>query len=158
MTRQFRLFLVTLTLLLVPGCRSNDNSRPGLSPEDRAALQAIADQDSLIIGKHNWDALAAQFEENGVRMPPNQPAVQGRAAIRSWLDQFPPITAFDFHLVDLEGQGGLAFMRGAWRITMKPPGATPAVSDSGKILVVLRKQADGSWRRVADAWNSDLPL
>lgn len=36
-------------------------------------------------------------------------------------------------------------------------GATDAISDTGKILIVFRKQADGTWRRLADAWNSDLP-
>jgi ketosteroid isomerase-like protein len=46
-------------------------------------------------------------------------------------------------------------MRAAWSDTLQPPGSK-AIVDSGKILVVLRKQADGAWLRVADAWNSDL--
>jgi ketosteroid isomerase-like protein len=67
----------------------------------------------------------------------------------------PPISAFDFRMLDLQGDGHLAFMRAAWSITVTPPGTTP-VSDSGKILIVFKKQADGSWLTVADAWNSDL--
>jgi len=90
-------------------------------------------------------------------MPPNEPAIQGRAAIRRWLEQFPPIQSFSFRLTDLQGRGDMAFMRGAYAFTVAPPGATSTVSDSGKILIVLRKQVDGSWPRVADAWNSDLP-
>ena len=68
----------------------------------------------------------------------------------------PPLEAFAFHLVDLDGDGDVAFMRARFSMTFTPPGATTPVSDSGKILVVLRKQADGAWLRVADAWNSDL--
>ena len=61
-----------------------------------------------------------------------------------------------FRLLDLQGDGEIAYMRAAWSISLTPPGTSQPVSDSGKILVVLRKQADGSWLRVADAWNSDL--
>jgi ketosteroid isomerase-like protein len=67
----------------------------------------------------------------------------------------PPITAFDFRLLDLQGDGEMAYMRAAWSYTLAPPGAAQ-VTDSGKILIVFRKQADGSWLRVADAWNSNL--
>jgi len=32
------------------------------------------------------------------------------------------------------------------------------MSDKGKWFVILRKQADGSWKRTVDGWNSDNPL
>jgi ketosteroid isomerase-like protein len=98
----------------------------------------------------------ALYEDNAVRMPPNAPAFHGRAANRAFLDRFPPITSFAFRAVDFGGQGGLAYMHGAWSISLAPPGGQ-AVTDSGKILIVYRKQPDGSWLRIADAWNSDLP-
>ena len=69
----------------------------------------------------------------------------------------PPISAFGFQMLRLEGNGELAYMHAAWSITVVPPDAAE-VSDSGKILIVFRKQADGAWLTVADAWNSDLPL
>lgn len=89
-------------------------------------------------------------------MPPNGPAIEGREAIRQSLEALPPISAFDFQMVNLEGDGQIAYMRGVWSITVAPPGSAE-VSDSGKILIVFRKQPDGSWLTVADAWNSDLP-
>jgi ketosteroid isomerase-like protein len=72
------------------------------------------------------------------------------------LDGMPPISAFEFRMVDLKGDGEIAYMRAAWSYILAPPGVAP-ISDSGKILVVFRKQPDGTWLRVADAWNSDLP-
>jgi ketosteroid isomerase-like protein len=102
----------------------------------------------------SWDTLAAEYTPDAVRMPPNQPSVVGRQAIRQWLEQLPPITHFAFHLVDLQGSGDLAYLRGSWSITAAPTGIAP-VSDSGKILVVLQRQPDGTWLRVVDAWNSD---
>ncbi len=68
-----------------------------------------------------------------------------------------PCVQFDFRIIALDGRADLAALRGAYHITFAPPGATRAISDSGKELVVLRKQADGSWLRVGDIWNSDLP-
>jgi ketosteroid isomerase-like protein len=84
------------------------------------------------------------------------PAIEGQQEIRKFLDGYPQITNFGFHLVDLHGDGQLAYMRAKYNITFVVADTTK-VSDVGKILVILKKQPDGSWVRVADAWNSDLP-
>ncbi|HEU4419987.1 MAG TPA: hypothetical protein VFT55_13725 [Planctomycetota bacterium] len=39
---------------------------------------------------------------------------------------------------------------------MTPPGA-PAITDTGKFLVIYRRQDDGSWKVCCDIFNSDLP-
>ena len=31
------------------------------------------------------------------------------------------------------------------------------IRDTGKILEIWKKQADGSWKCAVDTWNSDLP-
>ncbi len=149
----FALGLVSAT---IAGCSSDAESPRGLSDADMTALRAIADKDAPTVRAREWAAVAAGYTEDAVRMPPNGPAIQGRDAIRTSLDQMPPITAFDFRLIDLQGDGEIAYIRATWSYTLAPPGAAQAVSDSGKILIVLRKQADGSWLRVVDAWNSDL--
>jgi ketosteroid isomerase-like protein len=128
-----------------------------LSKQDVAALRAIADQDASLVLNRDWATLASQYSEDAVRMPPNGPAVEGRAEIRRMLEALPPVPAFEFRMIDLQGDGEIAYMRAEWSITVEPPGAAP-VSDSGKILIVFRKQEGGAWRRVADAWNSDLPV
>jgi ketosteroid isomerase-like protein len=37
-------------------------------------------------------------------------------------------------------------------------GMEQPITDSGKYLVLLSKQADGSWLISAVIWNSDMPL
>ena len=59
-------------------------------------------------------------------------------------------------MIDMQGDGSLAYIRANYNISFMVSDSTE-VSDTGKILVVLKKQPDGSWMRVADAWNSDLP-
>jgi hypothetical protein len=43
-------------------------------------------------------------------------------------------------------------------MTMSDPKQTKTVTDKGKYLTVYRKQADGTWKAVADMINSDLAL
>lgn len=150
------LFCAGLVPFALAACGQQTQGPRGLSNQDKAALQAIADRDTLLVRARDWAALTAEYTENAVRMPPNGPTVQGRDAIRKFLEQTPPLAAFEFHLVDLDGDGDVAFMRANFSMTFTLPGTTKPVSDSGKILVVLLKQADGAWLRVADAWNSNL--
>jgi ketosteroid isomerase-like protein len=155
MTLRGRVVAFAGVLFAVAASAQAPQAARSLTQQDLAALRAIADEDASLVRGKRWDVLVSQYAEDAVRMPPNEPTVQGRAAIRKTLEALPPISAFDFRMVDLQGDGEIAYMRAAWSITVTPPGAAP-VSDSGKILIVFRKQPNGKWFRVADAWNSDL--
>lgn len=143
-----------LAALGLSSCTSNEP--PSLTADDVAALRAIADADAAVVLARDWDALAARFTSDAVRMPPGAPAIEGREAIRASLAATPPMQDFTFRMVSVEGDGHMAYMRAAWTVAVALPGA-PALRDSGKILIVFEKQPDGSWLTVADAWNSDIP-
>jgi uncharacterized protein (TIGR02246 family) len=100
---------------------------------------------------------AALFLDDGVVYPPNEPAVKGRAAIRAWLEKFPPITEFNLKNVKVEGCEDLAYVLGTYTMTIAPPGAPGPVKDSGKYVSVVRRQADGRWLLAVDMFSSDLP-
>jgi ketosteroid isomerase-like protein len=138
-----------------PAGRAGAPPAAALSEYDLAAARAFASGDAALVMARDWNALAAEYAPDAVRMPPNQPPVQGRAAIRAWLDGLPPVTSFTFRLDDVQGDGSVAYLRGTYTITVAPPGTDP-VSDTGKELVVLRRQADGSWLRQVDAWSSNV--
>ena len=57
-----------------------------LTAEDVAAIEAMgpAIDEAGIAG--DWDAFAAMFAEDLVMMPPNMPALEGRAAWLEWVD------------------------------------------------------------------------
>ena len=100
---------------------------------------------------------AALFLDDAAVYPPNEPAVKGRAAIRGWLEKFPPITEFNLNNVKVEGREDLAYVLGTYTMTIAPPGAPGPVKDSGKFVTVLHRQADGRWLAAVDMFNSDLP-
>jgi uncharacterized protein (TIGR02246 family) len=100
---------------------------------------------------------ASLFLDDAVVNPPNEPAVKGRAAIRAWLEKFPPITEFKLNNEKVEGREDLAFVLGTYTMTIMPSGAPGPVKDSGKFVTVVRRQPDGRWLCAVDMFSSDLP-
>ncbi len=100
---------------------------------------------------------AALFLDDAVVNPPNEPAVKGRAAIRAWLEKFPPITEFKLSNEKVEGREDLAYVLGTYIMTITPPGAPGPVKDSGKFVTVVCRQPDGRWLCAVDMFSSDLP-
>jgi ketosteroid isomerase-like protein len=105
----------------------------------------------------DWKGDLALYTEDAIELPPNQAAVQGKAAIQACKEAFPPFSNFQEQSLEIEGQGDLAYDRGTYSMTVTPPGAAP-IEDRGKYLTILRKQADGSWKVARAMFNSDLPL
>ena len=129
-----------------------------LSDADIAAIHASADSFTANALARRDSANAAHYSETAVFMPPNQPAVEGRAAIRAWFEAFPPISAFSLTPLEIVGRGDLAYERGTYALTIAASGKTPAMPDHGKYLAVRRRHADGSWLMTVDIFNSDVPL
>jgi uncharacterized protein (TIGR02246 family) len=129
----------------------------GLSEADRTAIRQVQENDLKLSRAQDWKGDSALFTEDAIQLPPNRAAVQGRAAIQSWMEAFPPTSNYQEQSVEVEGQGDLAYDRGTYSMTVAPPGAAP-IEDRGKYLFILRKQADGSWKISRAMFNSDLPL
>lgn len=157
------LFLVLFSLTACQPPATEEPAEPeaaepaGLSAEDLAANEATTQAwvDAVLAG--DWDALGATYTEDAVLMPPNSEAVQGRAAIQAFFASWPPITSIELDGTEVDGEGDLAYVRGAYTLTLAPEGADP-ITDSGKYIEIRRKQADGSWLLSRDIFNSDLPL
>ncbi len=129
-----------------------------LSDDDIAAIRANVDTYVQSTLSADWPAWAALFTDDAVNMAPNEPAIEGRAAIQAWGEAFPTLTEFTSTPVEIDGRADLAYIRGTYSYTGTVEGAPEPVTDSGKYLVLLRKQADGSWLSTAQIWNSDQPL
>lgn len=128
-----------------------------LSDEDVAAIEDATQTFVQAYLAGDWTAVVAMLTEDPVWMPPNQPALEGRADIQEWLS--PQINT-DFELTTLEtgGRGGFAYTRGSFSITFTAEGMAGSVSDTGKYVEIWRKEPDGSWLIDQVIWNSDLPL
>jgi ketosteroid isomerase-like protein len=129
----------------------------GLSDEDVAAVRATLESLVQTTLAEDWAAWESNWTEDAVTMYAHGPATEGRAAVReSW--QSANITEFAVTPTVIDGRDGLAYVRGAYSLTVDTEAMPEPITDRGKFLLILEEQADGSWAIAIDAASSDLPL
>jgi ketosteroid isomerase-like protein len=106
----------------------------------------------------DWSKVAGFFAADATRMPPNQPMHQGRDAIQLWLSQIDDLTEYTVTLEDIQGAGGIAYVRAKYTINFTLKGMDGPISDTGKAVEIWKKDSEGDWRVASAIWNSDLPL
>jgi uncharacterized protein (TIGR02246 family) len=125
-------------------------------------LERLSEQAEKWYAEGNVDALAMLFAEDAWQMPPNQPPVVGRAAIKEYWRQAFRFGRWQFTLrtQTVEVSGDMAIERGKYvlRFTAEPTAPMPSFVDRGNYLAHWRREADGEWRVVADAPVSEIPL
>ncbi|MGA9059172.1 MAG: DUF4440 domain-containing protein [Terriglobia bacterium] len=149
--------IVTIGLAICLGFSVGCQRPTGLSEADRTAIRKADETDMMMMIAKDWKGDLALYTEDAIQLPPNQAALQGKAAIQAWYEAFPPFSNFQEQSLEIEGQADLAYDRGTYSMTVTPPGAAP-IEDRGKYLTIYRKQADGSWKIARVMFNSDLPL
>lgn len=104
---------------------------------------------------HDADGLAALYTQDAVFLPPNQPAVFGRDAIRATHQEFFATGDFKIDIEALETvvDGHLAYVAGRYRLWTDDG----SLVDRGKYLEIWRA-VDGQWLIHRDIYNSSLPL
>ena len=127
-----------------------------LSSADEAAIRQSAQDFARAAVANDADAMANLYTEDAVVMFPNEPAIVGKDAIRT---RFAADTTLvlTLQVSGVEGRGDLAYSRGTYTQKIQPTGEGDPIDDTGKWVVVQRRQADGSWLVIADIFNSDLP-
>ena len=58
--------------------------------------------------------------------------------------------------VEVAKSGDLAYLYGTYQMTANGPDGKQ-MPDTGKMLEIWKKQADGNWKCIVDTWSSDLP-
>ena len=131
-----------------------------LSEGDRDTIRKVVEEGTRTILPPVSDADAyarLYYAEDARVLPPNHATVTGREAISGLLRSSGSIQEFKLTILAIEGRNDLAYVHGAYQMTVTPPGAAEPVGDEGKYLEIWRKQRDGSWKVVLDIFNSDLP-
>jgi uncharacterized protein (TIGR02246 family) len=125
------------------------------------AVRAIArTRDAYVAAWVRGDAgqIAELYTDDAQVLYPNRPALSGRAAIvdyfRGFFGEFPR-NEFALTSAEVVVNGQWAFDRGSYQWKGVPRVGGNPVEDNGKYLVVLQRQADGSWRVARDMDNSD---
>ena len=144
--------MVIVFATLVSGC-----TRPGvnLEAEGEALMQFSRDWSDLA-ATDDLDAIMAGWAEDAVVMPPGIPAVEGKPAIRDYVEAAMQLPGFQISwepvTVHVSSSGDMAYMIERNITTVADPSGN-LVTTYGKGVTVWRKTADGSWKNVIDMWN-----
>jgi uncharacterized protein (TIGR02246 family) len=126
-----------------------------------------ADQEAIRAASRAWSQAAmakdlaksvSYYAEDAQMFPPHAPLVTGADAIRAtWAGLLAapgPGLSFESTKVEASRAGDLAYETGVYTFTTLDTRGRPNI-EKGKYVVVWKKQADGSWKAVADIWNPD---
>lgn len=153
------LTLAVTVLCLSPALAEAAASRkPAPASGPNAAILEVGRSFASAANAKDTAKLAALYVEDAILMPPNQELVRGRAAIQAFWQGILDSGARDVSLssTGLFESGSIAYETGTYQFTIAPAQG-PAVTDRGKYLVGLRRDAGGKWRMQYDIFNSDLP-
>lgn len=151
-------FLLALCAFLASSCGSSNSADNRAA--DAAAIQALDEQWSAAAARNDLAATVAFYADDAVLLPPNAPIARDAKSIREdWAAMLGPGTAISWKVSKAEAaqSGDLGYLYGTYSLSMKDPKGGPAVNDTGKMVEIWKKQADGKWKCIVDTFNSDLP-
>lgn len=147
--------------LLLAGCSPaarNEAATENVSASHDAAIRSVVADWLDQIRKRDAAAIAQNYTEDGVLMPPGAPIAEGREAIeKAWsgMMKTPGFElTFEPTTILVSSAGDLAMDRGTYRFSSTGPNGP--VTETGKYVVVWRN-VGGEWKAAADIFNSDGP-
>jgi uncharacterized protein (TIGR02246 family) len=104
--------------------------------------------------------VASLYAVDAVLMPTHQPMITGRDAIENFNKTFFEMFTATVNIAPVETKvfGDRALDRGTYSIHLTPKAGGSPMMDEGKYLVLLQRQADGSWKLTHDIDNTSMPL
>ena len=127
--------------------------------DERAIREAELEWWGVTVAK-NLERTVSFYADDASMFPPNAPLATGKEAIRAvWSPLLTtPGVAISGQTTKVEASrgGDLGYSIGTYELITPDPTGKP-VTDHGKYVVVWKKQADGSWKVMADIFNSNLP-
>jgi ketosteroid isomerase-like protein len=166
----FRARWLCAAAALLVACQSHETPQQAqarMEKESEAFTTAAAAGDKRYaawLAAGQADSIANVFTEQGREMPPNQPAVVGRAAIKAY--EARNAATFAANLV-IRGEsymasGPLGVERGSYTFEGKakpgaPKGVPAAVKDDGKYLLHWHN-VNGQWLIADMIWNSNRSM
>jgi len=120
-------------------------------PDVESAIRALGDGFVRHFNAADADQLVQAFYAEDARLlPPNHPMVTGRSQIREGLQGFfaAGLGEIAIDTAEIGCSGDLAYRIGTYSMGKPAP-------DRGKFIDIYRRQADGSWKCIADMFSSD---
>lgn len=148
--------LALAALLSTSGCASTAD------PEGGSAEDAIHEANAEFVANlkaRNLTRLVSDFYAPGaILLPPSRAALSGRDRIRSYWKSILDSGDFDLELTTdlVDASCDLAYEVGRYTLYAKQLSGPSRIADQGKYVVNWKRMDNGSWRAVADIFNSSV--
>ena len=120
--------------------------------KDLSAIQELHKKDIEASKKRDFETLLSLWTEDGVLLEPGKKPVVGIDAIKAYMEEQKEasrayeITEYEHHWEEIKVIGDWAFEWGYFDAAAKMINSGKTIEQRGKLLCVLKKQEDGSWK------------
>jgi len=154
--RRHRLSVAVGFASLLIACRP-----PAVDVESEGnALMQLSRDWSKLATTGKLDSIMNGWADDAVVMAPGLPPLEGKPAIRSYVEAGMRIPGFSIQWeplsVHVARSGDLAYMIERNVSTVNDSSGKP-ITTYGKVVTVWRKDATGNWKNVIDMWNEAPP-
>jgi ketosteroid isomerase-like protein len=151
-----KLALASILPILLSSCAQPAGSKQSVSD----SLEAMDADLQKAVAARDLDKIVNFYADDAVLMPAAEPIASGKAAIREEWHHILEIPDFqnqsNLTRSVISKSGDLAYSMGTYTATLRGEDGQLA-KEPGKWLTVWGRQADGSWRILADMYNTDIP-
>jgi len=150
----------TAVALLLTACNQTPAPAPNTHDADVKAIQDSETQWVQDWASKDAARIASHYVDDAVLMVPGGPPTTGKDAIQKSLANMVSGMDLKFQAskVDVASSGDLGYTQGSYTLALTDPKTKKVTNDHGSYVTTYRKQADGSWKAVADIANSETPM
>jgi uncharacterized protein (TIGR02246 family) len=129
------------------------------SESDLRAIEAINQRDMQFALANDSDKMMSQWTDDIVLLQPAGPIMRGRKAIAQAFQsvESPEIVEYELDMQEVMVSGDYAFQWGTYHYGMRPRTGGDTVRTSGKLMRILQRQPDGSWKIYRGISTVDAP-
>ena len=146
--------------LFIIGCEQGERVlvEPKADVEaDIQAIRDITDKWQIAINAGDLDTLMSFYSEDAVKIPPNEPAVVGKEAIRSGYQKlFEKNIRQENHVVaEVRISGDLAVTNTTWTLHNAAETVEGSRKPTGNWIRIFGRQPDRSWKIIYMSWSDE---
>jgi len=126
---------------------------------DLRAIEAINQRDVQFALSGDQAMMMSQWTDDFVLLPPAGPVLRGRGVIAEAFQgvETPEILEYVLDIQEVKILDDHAYQWGTYHYTMRPRGGGETVRTSGKLMRILQRQPDRSWKIYRGISTVDVP-
>jgi uncharacterized protein (TIGR02246 family) len=128
--------------------------------KDLRAIEGINQRDVQFALAGDGSMMMSQWTDDFVLLPPVGPILRGRRVIAEAFEgiESPKIVEYVLDIQEVKVLGDHAFQWGTYRYSLRSGAGGATVRTSGKLMRILQRQPDGSWKMHRGISTVDAPI